>query len=265
MYSKFQLAKKYLRYYITASNGKGHGIHSPFVFDFIKHVKNDKKEYTCYEEIEKERKKLLANESVIEVEDFGAGSSVIKTNKRVVKNIARSSLKPKKFSQLLFRIVNYYQPKTIIELGTSLGITTSYLAKANAGATIFTCEGAKNIAAIAQQTFNNLDIKNISLTKGDFDQTLPAVLSQIKNIDLAFIDGNHRKAPTLAYFARLLERSNPSTILIFDDIHWSHEMEEAWAEIQQHPAVTLTIDLFFIGIVCINTDFKAKQHFTLRF
>ena len=130
MFTRFQLVKKYLRYYLTASNSKGHGIHSPFVFDFIKHVMNDTKEYTCYEMIELQRKKLLRDETIIEVEDFGAGSAVMKTNKRAVKDIAQSSLKPKKFSQLLFRMVQYYQPKTIIELGSSLGITTAYLAKA---------------------------------------------------------------------------------------------------------------------------------------
>src|SRR4051812_24731078 len=107
MYSSFQLAKKYLHYYLTASNGKGHGIHSPFVFNFIKFVLNDDKKYACYDEIESLRKKLLQDNSLIDVEDFGAGSTVIKTSKRIVKRIAASSLKPKKFSQLLHRIVQY--------------------------------------------------------------------------------------------------------------------------------------------------------------
>jgi predicted O-methyltransferase YrrM len=265
MYSKFQLAKKYLHYFITAENGKGHGIHSPFVFDFIKNVMNDTKEYTCYEMIELQRRKLLRDETIIEVEDFGAGSAAMRSNKRVVNNIAQSSLKPKKFSQLLFRMVQYYQPKTIIELGTSLGITTSYIAKAKDDANVYTCEGAKNIAAIAQQTFTNLNIKNISLTTGDFNDSLPLILSQLKTVDLAFIDGNHRKAPTLDYFEQLLSYSGPSTILIFDDIHWSAEMDEAWNEIKQHPSVTLTIDLFFIGIVILSNNFKTKQHFIVRF
>ena len=101
--------------------------------------------------------------------------------------------------------------------------------------------------------------------QGDFQQTLPAFLSTVKQIDLAFIDGNHRKAPTLEYFSKLLSLSTPSTVLIFDDIHWSAEMEEAWFAIQQHSAVTLTIDLFFIGLVFINPDFKVKQHFSIRF
>jgi len=265
LFTRFQLAKKYLHYYFTASNGKGHGIHSPFVFDFIIKVLNDKKKYDCYPLIEKRRKTLLADTTTIEVEDFGAGSAVIKTNKRVVKDIARSSLKPKKFSQLLFRMVQYYQPKTIVELGTSFGITTAYLAAGNSNAKIFTCEGAKNIATIAKQTFSNLHQENIELTEGDFAKTLPALLSQLQHIDFAFVDGNHRKQPTLDYFAQLLNVSSSSTILIFDDIHWSAEMEEAWEEIQQHVSVTLTIDFFFIGIVVLSDDFKAKQHFVVRF
>jgi len=265
LYSRFQLAKKYLTYYLTASNGKGHGIHSPFVFDFITNVLNDKKKYKCYEIIEQRRKLLLNDPAVIEVEDFGAGSAVIKTNSRVVRNIAASSLKPEKFSQLLFRIVNYYKPETILELGTSFGITSAYLASGNSDAKLHTCEGAKNIAAIAMQTFNDLNLTNINLIEGDFAKTFPQLLAQLQHIDLAFVDGNHRKAPTLDYFHQLLGVSHQSTILIFDDIHWSREMEEAWAQIQQHPDVTLTIDLFFIGIVCVNTAIKVKQHFTVRF
>jgi predicted O-methyltransferase YrrM len=265
LYSPFQLAKKYIRYYLTASNGKGHGVHSPFVYDLISKVLNDKKEQASYEIIEKKREELLNNDTVIEVEDFGAGSSVMKSNTRMIKNIAASSLKPKKFAQLLYRLVRYYQPKTILELGTSLGITTCYLAKGKNQAKVFTCEGSSSIAAIAQKNFQELQIKNIRLTQGDFAKTLQPLLNELGKVDFAFIDGNHRKEPTLEYFSKLLNHSTSSTILIFDDIHWSEEMEAAWNEIQQHPSVTLTIDLFFIGLVFINPDFKVKQHFAIRF
>jgi len=265
LYSPFQLAKKYLHYYLTASNGKGHGVHSPFVFDLINNVLKDKKEYACYAAIERQRNLFLQNRATIEVEDFGAGSSVIKSNTRVIKNIAASSLKPKKFAQLLFRIVHYYQPAAILELGTSLGITSSYLAKGNEQSVVFTCEGSSAIAGIAQKNFDALQIKNIRLTLGDFAKTLQPLLNEIGKVDLAFVDGNHRKDPTLDYFTQLLQHSHPATIMIFDDIHWSEEMEAAWHTIQQHPSVTLTIDLFFIGLVFINPDFKVKQHFTIRF
>lgn len=265
MYSSFQLAKKYLRYYITASNGKGHGVHSPFVFDFIANVLGDKKQYEYYALIEKKRQQLLKDETVIEVEDFGAGSAVMKSNKRVVKQIAASSLKSKKFAQLLFRIVRYYQPSNMLELGTSLGITTSYLAEGNKNSFVYTAEGSSAIASIAMQNFTALQLKNIQITQGDFNQTLEPLLNRIGKIDFAFVDGNHRKTPTLEYFEKILYHSHASTILIFDDIHWSKEMEAAWTTIQQHSSVTLTIDLFFIGLVFINPDFKVKQHFSIRF
>ena len=111
MYTHFQLAKKYIKYYLTASNGSGHGVHSPFVFEFIKFVLNDKDSYNCYDKIETIRTQLLKDKTVIDVEDFGAGSTVIKTKKRVVKDIAASSLKPKKYSRLLFRMIQYYNKK----------------------------------------------------------------------------------------------------------------------------------------------------------
>ena len=263
MYSPFQLVKKYLKYYFNASNGKGHGVHSPFVFDFIKNVLNDKKEYNCYQPIEKLRQNLLVNNDVIEVEDFGAGSTVIKTKSRVVKNIAASSLKPKKFSQLLFRMVQYYKKVNILELGTSFGTTTAYLASAESVVT--TMEGSKNIAAIAKNNFSLLGLNNIEIIEGDFNNTLPVFLSANKYIDFVFLDGNHRKVPTLRYFEEILLNANEETIFVFDDIHWSEEMEHAWEIIKQHEKVTLTIDLFFIGIALLGKNFKANQHFAIRF
>ena len=265
MYNSLQLAKKYTKYYLTASNGKGHGIHSPFVFDFIKNVLKDKKQYDCYKSIEARRNFLINDQQLITVEDFGAGSAVIKTNKRKVSDIAASSLKLKKFAQLLFRIIHYYKPQNIIELGTSFGITTAYLASGNTHAKIFTCEGSAAIANIARENFKELELNNIELIEGDFTQTLPSLLSRVKTVNLAFVDGNHRKESTLQYFEQLLSSSTSSTILIFDDIHWSHGMEKAWEQVLQHPSVTLSIDLFFIGIVFFNTDFKIPQHFTIRF
>lgn len=265
MYSAFQLAKKYLQYYFKAQNGKGHGIHSPFVFDFIIHVLNDKIKYDCYSEIESLRNELLKKNDSIDVEDFGAGSAVMPFKNRRIKDIAGTSLKRKKYAQLLFRIAKYYQSKDIVELGTSFGISSSYLASANNNSNIITFEGSHNIAKIALDNFKKIDLRNIELIEGDFEKTLPLAANKIKNVDLLFIDGNHRKEPTLAYFNFFLKKSGAQSIFIFDDIHWSKGMEEAWSQVQQHDSVTLTIDLFFIGLVFFSHDFKVKQHFTIRF
>jgi len=265
MYSKRQLLLKYLQYYFTASNGKGHGIHSPFIFDFITKILNDKTVYPEYEKVETLRSQLLNDNTVLEVEDFGAGSSVTKTNKRGVSSLAKHAAKSKKFAQLLFRIVRYYQPATVLELGTSLGITTTYLSLARPEARLITMEGSKEIAEVAKENFKNLEIRNIEITEGNFDNTLSSVVRGLSTVDFAFIDGNHRKEPTERYFKELLAKTNNESILVFDDIHWSSEMEAAWGTIKDNAAVTCSIDLFFIGIIFFRKEFKGKQHFGIRF
>lgn len=265
MYGPLTLAFKYLRYWLTAANGKGHGVHSPFVFEFITRVLNDKRRFYAFDGIEKIRTQLLSNHSTIEIQDFGAGSRVAKTNTRKVSDVAKGSLKPAKYSQLLFRMIDYYGPSQIMELGTSLGITTAYLASANTNAKVTTFEGSATIAQIARQNYGSLGLANISLLEGNFDDQLPKWLAHNKKVDFAFIDGNHAYKPTIAYFEALLDVVEDHSILVFDDIHWSREMEAAWAQISAHPRVTLSIDLFFIGIVFFRKEFAQKQQVSIRF
>jgi predicted O-methyltransferase YrrM len=265
MYSAVKLASKYVTYLFTASNGKGHGVHSPFVFDFITHVLNDNRIFYAYEELENLRGSLRSDRTILTIEDFGAGSAISNSNRRSVSSIARTALKPKKFGQLLFRMVDHYKAKTIIELGTSLGITTGYLASGNISGQVLTFEGASEVAKLARQNFQKLSLNNITVVEGDFNVTLQPQLDKIAHLDFAFVDGNHQENPTIFYFEQLLTKANENSIFIFDDIHWSQGMEEAWKYIQNHPAVTLTIDLFFIGLVFFRKEQKVPQHFSIRF
>lgn len=265
MYSKIQLAAKYLRYYFASLNGKGHGTHSPFIFEFITKILNNKTVYPGYEAVENLRSRLLADKTILHVEDLGAGSSVSSGKQRTVASIAKNVAKPKKYGQLLFRMVQYYQPAHILELGTSLGITTAYLSLANPSATLVTLEGASEVAAIAKNNIKKLGSKNCTVIEGNFDDTLSRALEMLSSVDLAFIDGNHRREPTLRYFDQLQPKTHHESILVFDDIHWSAEMEEAWETIKKHPSVRCTIDLFFIGIVVFRKEFYEKQHFSIRF
>jgi predicted O-methyltransferase YrrM len=265
MYSSWELLKKYSSYYFTALNGKGHGIHSPFVYDFVRQVLIDKRNFYAYNQVETLRKKLLRDNTLIEVEDFGAGSTIDKTNQRSIASIAQSSAKSRKWAQLLFRIVNYYQPKNILELGTSMGISTAYMSLANPKARLITAEGSAAVAAQASRNFQSLHLSSIQQVVGNFDDTLPGILDTVSPLDLVFIDGNHRYEPTVRYFNQLLPYLNATSVVIFDDIHWSQEMEQAWAAIKEHPSVQLSVDLFFIGLLFFRDDFKVKQHFTIRF
>jgi predicted O-methyltransferase YrrM len=265
MYSKTQLALKYIRYYINAKNGKGHGIHSPFILDFTQQVLNKKKLPNSPNQIEVFRRQLKNNHNLIQIEDFGAGSRVIKHNTRKVATVAKSSLKPFKYSVLIAKMVAHYKPNIIVEFGTSLGITTAYMAKAASNANVYTIEGSPAIAELANENFETLGLNNVYTLVRNFDVVLPNLLQQFKTVDFAFIDGNHRFEPTHNYFHLLLPKINEHSILVFDDIHWSKEMEQAWQNIQNHDAVSATNDLFFVGIVVFKKAFNQKQHFIIRY
>lgn len=265
MYSRWQLTQKFLRYYLTASNGKGHGVHSPFVYEFITHVLNDHTQYEAYAQIEALRKELLVEKALIDVEDLGAGSAVSKTKQRSIGSIAKHAAKSPKWGQLLYRLVHYYQPETILELGTSLGISSAYMAMANPNAHIITGEGCNAIAAEAVRNFHSLHLSQIELVEGNFDDTLQPILNIMQVVDMAYIDGNHRLEPTLRYFEQILPATHNFSLIVLDDIHWSREMEQAWQQIKAHPSVRLSIDLFFIGLVFFREEIKVKQHFTIRF
>lgn len=240
-------------------------MHSPFVFDFITHVMNDFTDYAAYDKIETIRKKLLKDQTSVTLKDFGAGSAITKSNTRKIASIAKNSAKPRKYGQLMYRMAKHYQCKNILELGTSLGITTAYLASADPEATVITMEGADAVADIAQRNFNEVGLKNIEIVRGNFDETLRGVLQKMPAIDLAFIDGNHQQEPTERYFEQLLPHIHNNTLLIFDDIHWSSGMEAAWKNIIAQESVVCDIDLFYIGIVSFRKEFKEKQAFSIRF
>jgi len=248
-----------------SSNGKGHGTHSPFVYSFIKEVLNKQIPADKFDLIEQYRKQLLQDNEMVNVWDRGAGSRQSVDNMRSVKQIAKVALKPKKYSLLLHKIIAHYKPDEILEMGTSLGITTCYLAAANNHAKVVTMEGAPSVALKAKKTFSTLGFTNVNIMEGDFDETLPAYLKSVDQLGIVYVDGNHRYAPTINYFKQLLEKANDQSILIFDDIHWSEEMEKAWEEIKQHSHVTLTIDLFFIGLVFVRQAQKEKEHFVIRY
>lgn len=264
MYSTWQLAQRYLRYWWQASNGKGHGVHSPFVFDFIIHVLNDRQAYDCYAPMEQRRRQLLADERVLEIADFGAGSRQGSQQRRSVQQIAGAALKPRKYAQLLHRIARYYQCQTVVELGTSLGVTAGYLAAAP-GAKLYTLEGSPAIANVAAEGFAQLQQPGVQQVVGNFDDTLAPLLAGLPQVDLLYIDGNHRYEPTIRYFNQAFPHLTEYSIVVFDDIHWSAEMEQAWAAIKADPRVRLSIDLFFIGLAFFRTDFKVKQDFSIRF
>lgn len=260
--SYLRSAADYLLYRTRAY--KLHGVHSPFVFDLYHNVLHHTGFFPAYNRVETLRERLLQDNRKLHITDLGAGSRSVNQKTRQVRSIARTSAKPPKYGQLIFRLANHFQPKTVLELGTSLGLTTAYLAEARKNAQVLTFEGCPNVARVARENFKHLGLKQIKLVEGNLDETLEKQLEQIEHLDFAFLDGNHRYEPTLRYFESCLTKSHENTVLVLDDIYWSKEMKKAWQEIKRHPQVCQTIDLYFIGLVFFRKQ-QPKEHFTLYY
>lgn len=256
-----RFAKDYLLHRLTAKTR--HGTHSPFVYRLVDRIFYNTGPQPAYTEVKAIRQKLLADDRTITIIDLGAGSHVNNNRQKKVSDIAAHALKPPKLAQLLYRIAADLKPDSIIELGTCLGITSIYLQKAAPEAKVYTLEGSPETAAVAKETFHSAGLDNIELVTGNFDDTLTGIIGGLDKVDLVFVDGNHQKDATLRYFEWCLPKVHDNTLLIFDDIYWSEGMKEAWVQIKAHPEVTVTIDLFWIGLVYfrkgqVKEDFKIK-------
>lgn len=254
-YSFIQIAVKYIRYYLSSSTK--HDIHSPLVFDFVCNVLNPAKRMSL-PRIEKQRRELLNSTQQIDFTDYGKQGKKVK---KKVAHIAKYSLKPTKYAKILAQVTKHTKAKNILELGTSLGITSAYIAS-QPHSTLVTMEGDQNVAAIAQKIWQTLGLSNIDIVIGNFDDTLSTIGNA--SFDIIYIDGNHHKEPTLRYFELLQHNTNTDTLFIFDDIHYSPAMEQAWQAIKDSDVCYISIDMFFLGFVFIKPTLQ-KQHFVLRY
>jgi predicted O-methyltransferase YrrM len=256
---------QYILYLLRAKDA--HGLHSPFVFELYNDIIASDKWYYAFDTIEDYRDSLLTDTTKIQVTDLGAGSKRLHQPEKLVSDIARYSVSQPYVCQLLFKLVDYLQPQTLVELGTSLGINTLYMATPlPTTAHLYTLEGCPAISNIAQKTFDILPTaqKQIHLLQGNINDTLPALLKTMPTLDMVFFDANHAAEPTLQYFDWCLAKAGTHSLFVFDDIYWSKEMTKAWQQICQHPKATVTIDLFQVGLVFFRTE-QPKQHFTLKF
>jgi predicted O-methyltransferase YrrM len=260
--SKFFQLKSYLTYWLDAVDE--HSLHSPFLFDFYTNVL--KKEFLDpkLDAIKSNKRKLEDDHRTINVTDFGSGSSKMKTSSRKISDITRITTTPEKYSRLYSRILRHYNCTNILELGTSVGINTIYLARAHELARVTTIEGCHEIALIARHLFEECEVRNIQLIEGRIDHVLPAFLDSVEKIDFAFIDANHRFEPTVAYLDLILKKIHTNSILVLDDIHYSREMERAWLALQVHEQVHTTVDLYRCGLVFFNPSL-TKQNAVLQF
>lgn len=253
-----RLALSYLYYRLNAKNL--HGVHSPFFYALNKNVLR-KKSFPQSQEIEDLRSELKKNHQKIELIDLGAGSRTNKSNNRSISEIARISSGSQKDLAVLHNLAEWVEAENILELGTNLGLGTLALSAANSAKNVMSIEGDPTLAEIAVKNLEKFESK-AEVIAGSFEDNLDLALKKLKTVDLAYLDGNHKKIPTLNYFDRIKEYSHNDSVIVIDDIHWSEEMEEAWDEIKSDQAVAATADIFSMGLVFFKKEL-SKEHFTL--
>ena len=265
---KFQISGHYVKRLVTAKTR--HGIHSPFVYSFLDNCLYKKSPPELFITPENHRSLLKKNTDLLHYNDPGAGSRVLKTpslkeSLRTVKvnQLARTSLQRPKFCALFYRMIQYFNYENILELGTSLGVTASYLSLANPDASIDTIEGAAPVAKLAEDYFKSENFSNINIHVGNFDDILKRVVDE-KTYDMIVIDGNHKGDKVLEYFQTLIKHTNKDGVIIIDDIRWSPSMYNCWKQVMKHPRVTCTLDLFQLGLVFFKPG-MVRQNFTIRF
>lgn len=258
---KYFQASAWLQYWLEAVNE--HSLHAPFVFDLYRQV--IRPAALPLAPIEALRRQLCTSREQITIRELGAGSSINTSKTRTLADIARHSLTPARFSGLLYRLVQYTGAKNILELGTSLGLNTLYLAAAAPEGNIHTLEGCPQTAALAARHFQQLQATQIHLHVGSIDERLPTLLQQqLNRLDLAYLDANHTEAATLRYFEWLLPHLHQDAVVVVDDIHWSAGMQKAWQQLSQHPAVSLSLDLYEAGLLFFRPGMQ-KQHYVIEF
>lgn len=254
-----QLIIYYLKFLLQSKNQ--HGVHSPFVYNLLTKCFYDSTDYPDYVDLREYRKQLLDSTEFIKVNDLGPGSQIMRSNTRAVKSIAKNAGSSLNRTKLLYRLVRYFKPQKILELGTSLGIGTHAMALANPDAEIITIEGCENTASFSRTNFESKNIETVELVVGDFTAELQNL--NVLSFDLIFIDGNHTESATLEYFETLLPACHNDTLIIFDDINWSDGMRSAWKKICARPEVKVSVDTFFWGLVFFRAE-QEKEHFKIR-
>lgn len=250
--------KKYVTFLWYSKNQ--HGVHSPFVFDLLTKGLYKQSSQDIRQHLKAARKYFLKQYLTITVDDFGAGSRVFKTNERGVHKIAKYAGMPYREQLLMARLTSYLKPQRMLELGTSLGLGTAAMHLGHPTGQLITVERCSNTLAEARKFFDSFEYKSITTQNALFSDYLNSCDT---SFDLVYVDGGHTKDFTLATFEQLLALTHNDSVIVFDDIYWSKGMGEAWQEIKEHPAVTVTIDSFHWGWVFFRKQ-QQKQHFVLR-
>lgn len=252
----------FVAHFFTAKR-KGHGVHSPFAYRLCEEVFYNQHTFSVFGELNGIRKQLLENTTLLQIEDHGAGSKTMAGKNRRVCDIAAAGISTTRQSELLFRLCNFLNCSTVIELGTALGLNALYLSAVSTNLRVISIEGSEQLARFAQQLAINNKRQNLEIIHGLFDEKLSEIIQNTGPSFLLYIDGNHTREATLRYFEMAVTKAGLDAVIVFDDIYWSPGMTEAWKNIRKHPRVKMSLDLFHSGIIFFRDEIREPVHLKL--
>ncbi len=263
MNQRLRYALNFIKYWLFAKHRKGHGIHSPFLFELIIKVLNNKKTDDDLKNVLEIYTKYKNSKELLTYNEIGAGTSYRKSKELSIGEITKRSSVNKKYGSLLFRLIKYFNCEDILELGTSIGISTTFIAQANTKSNFISIEGVTEKINVAKEIRSELN-QNTKFIVTNLNDNLESILKEFEKLDFVYFDANHTKESTLKYFNLCINKSHNDSIFVFDDIHWSKGMEKAWAEIKNNKNVRLSVDLYRMGLIFFRKEL-SKEHYVIKF
>ena len=235
-----------------------HSIQAPFAFSLYELI--SKPGFPEIKKIEDHRALLIRSGDTINYQTFGKKSSLPIDKRRKISAIVNSGISSQYKSRLLASLIKEFKCKVILELGSSLGINTAYLAEASPQGTVYTFEGHPGLCHLANGFFKQLNYDQVVLLEGNIDEKLPEVLNSITAVDFAFIDANHTSQGLLMYFNQLINRIHKKSIIVIDDIRWSKDMHRGWKEVVKNERVSHSYDMGDVGILFFQEGIKKQNY-----
>lgn len=254
---KANTLRKSVLLYRSIRYRKGYGVHSPFVFNLITKVINERCSYYSFYDIELLRKQLLFREQEIVYPDRQQKGRV--RRRTIGEIVAREAIKPK-HGALLFRLANYFKSKKILQLGPSMGLSTLYLTSYAPDLDCIALENVPEFATIARMAFEKEGKNPVDLRTGAYTELLPKALEDMESPDFIFFNTLYEQHNNVWLFNECMKHVHEDTVFVLEGIKASRKMRELWQDICARPDVTVTIDLYSMGIVFFNKRLHKRDY-----
>lgn len=187
--------------------------------------------------------------------NFLQNNDILPSSGKSVGEYCKASSSPQSKGEFLMKLIRVIKPDNCLELGTNFGISAAYQAcglELNGKGRLITIEYNRELLPYSDDLWDKIGIKHrIQQYQGKFEDVLSEILSMLQEIDFVYIDGNHRKEPTLSYFNEIYPFLRKDSVVVFDDITWSDEMKEAWMILSKDQRINNAFEVHDLGVCLV--------------